>query len=459
MLIDSPVVQTKSEGFDALNLIHPLQKAVRDENYTRPTPIQAQAIPHLLEGRDLLGCAQTGTGKTAAFTLPMLQRLAENRTPLKPKEVRALIVTPTRELAGQISESIRVYGRHLRIKHTVVYGGVSYQNQIRTLGRGVHVLVATPGRLLDLYESKYFRMDKINVMVLDEADTMLDMGFLPDMKRIFNEIPVNRQSMLFSATLPDEIIKLTQSFLNDPVRVSVNPPASTVEKIDQRVLYVDRENKTALLETLLENQGLYKVLVFNRTKHGANKIATKLNKLKISTEVLHGNKSQSARTMALKNFRSGKARVMVATDVASRGLDIDGITHVINFELPKEPEIYVHRIGRTARAGAVGMAMSFCDEGERGYLRRIERVINRLVTVVKDHPFHSDKVANGSRIRKNGSRDSDKPGKSYAKKSNGRSRFAGKKSAKPANAKRGFSPKAGATKPRTNPRRRLSVCR
>ncbi len=457
MSLDATVVEPKAEGFAALNLIQPLQRAVRDEKYTHPTPIQAQAIPHLLEGRDLLGCAQTGTGKTAAFVLPMLQRLSENRTPLKPKEVRALIVTPTRELACQISESIRVYGRHLRIKQTVVYGGVSYQNQIRTLGRGVDVLVATPGRLLDLFESRYFRMDKIHVMVLDEADTMLDMGFLPDMKRIFKEIPENRQSMLFSATLPEEIIKLTKGFLSDPIRVSVDPPASTVEKIDQRVLFVERENKTALLEAMLEDQALYKVLVFNRTKHGANRIATKLNKLRISTEVLHGNKSQAARTTALKNFRSGKARVLVATDVASRGLDIDGITHVINFELPKEPEIYVHRIGRTARAGAVGMAMSFCDEGERGYLRRIERVINRLVTVVTDHPFHSDKVANGSRIKKNGSKDSERPGRSYAKKSNGRSRFAGKKSAKPANGKPGFSRKASASKPKTNPRRRVRV--
>jgi ATP-dependent RNA helicase RhlE len=451
------VEEPKVGGFEALNLIPQLQRAVRDQKYTHPTPIQAAAIPHLLEGKDILGCAQTGTGKTAAFTLPLLQRLAEIRTPLKPKEVRALIVTPTRELAGQISDSIRVYGRHLRIKHTVVYGGVSYQNQIRTLGRGVDVLVATPGRLLDLFESKYFRMDKINVMVLDEADTMLDMGFLPDMKRIFKEIPSNRQSMLFSATLPEEIVKLTKTFLNDPIRVSVNPPASTVEKIDQRVLFVERESKTALLQSLLENQGLYKVLVFNRTKHGANRIAAKLNKLKISTEVLHGNKSQSARSMALRNFRSGKARVMVATDVASRGLDIDGITHVINFELPKEPEVYVHRIGRTARAGAVGMAISFCDEGERGYLRRIERVINRLVTVVKDHPFHSDKVANGSRIRKNGSSDSDRPGRSYAKKSNGRSRFSNNRSSKPSGGKPGFAAKANAAKPKSNQRRRVRV--
>ncbi len=446
-----------AEGFDALNLIDPLIKAVRNEKYTQPTPIQSQAIPHLLLGRDLLGCAQTGTGKTAAFALPLLQRIAENRTPLKSKEVRALIVTPTRELAAQISESIKVYGRYLNIKHTVVFGGVSYQNQIRSLGRGVHVLVATPGRLLDLYESKYFRMDNIDVVVLDEADTMLDMGFLPDMKRIFKEIPANRQSMLFSATLPDEIVKLTKSFLSDPVKVSVDPPASTVEKIDQRVLFVERENKTELLETMLEDQSLYKVLVFNRTKHGANRIATKLNKLKISTEVLHGNKSQSARMSALKNFRSGKARVMVATDVASRGLDIDGITHVINFELPKEPEVYVHRIGRTARAGAIGMAMSFCDEGERGYLRRIESMINRMVTVEKDHPFHSDKVANGSRVKKTSSRYSDKPGKSYAKKSNGRSKFAGKKSAKPANDKPGFARKASAAKPKANPRRKIRI--
>jgi ATP-dependent RNA helicase RhlE len=380
-------------GFDTLNLISPLCRAVSEEKYTLPTPIQTEAIPHLLQGRDLLGCAQTGTGKTAAFALPILQGLAKHKEKPRPKEVRALILTPTRELALQIDESFQVYGRYLKFNQAVVFGGVSPKAQIRALSRGVDVLVATPGRLLDLFNQGCLRMDKIDVFVLDEADQMLDMGFLPDVKKIFNAIPETRQTILFSATMPDEIVRLTHKFLNDPIKVSVSPPSRTVDKVDQRILFVARENKSALLESILEDEGVYRVLVFTRTKHGANRVAKALTKKRIRTEAIHGNKSQSARMQALNKFRSGHVRVLVATDVASRGLDVDDITHVINFELPKEAESYVHRIGRTARAGATGIAISFCDAEERGYLRMIERTINQNVTVDKDHPYHSDAIA------------------------------------------------------------------
>ncbi len=385
-------------GFDALNLIGPISRAVREEKYTHPTPIQVEAIPHLLQGRDLLGCAQTGTGKTAAFALPILQGLAKRQEKPRPKEVRALILTPTRELALQIEESFRVYGRYLKFNQTVVFGGVSPKAQIRALSRGVDVLVATPGRLLDLFNQGCLRMDRVDVFVLDEADQMLDMGFLPDVKKIFNAIPATRQTVLFSATLPAEIVRLTHKFLNDPIKVSVSPPASTVDKVDQRILFVDRENKSALLESILEDESVYRVLVFTRTKHGANRLAKNLTKRRIRTEAIHGNKSQSARMQALNKFRSGHVRVLVATDVASRGLDVDGITHVINYELPKEAESYVHRIGRTARAGATGVALSFCDAEERNYLRMIERTINQNLAVDKDHAYHSDSIASqGSR--------------------------------------------------------------
>lgn len=310
--------------------------------------------------------------------------------------MRALVLTPTRELAVQISDSFRVYGRYLNIDQTVIFGGVNYRSQIRALSRGPDIVVATPGRLLDLFDQGHLRMDKIDVMVLDEADRMLDMGFLPDIRKIFAAIPAERQTMLFSATLPEEIVKITKRFLRDPVRVSVSPPSSTVEKIDQRVLFVDRENKNALLESILQDESVYRVLVFARTKHGSNRIVKNLGKSRIQAAALHGNKSQSARLQALNQFRSGKVRVLVATDIASRGLDVEGVTHVINYELPNEAESYVHRIGRTARAGARGVAISFCDEGERGYLRNIEAVINRLVAVDTDHPFHSHAVASSS---------------------------------------------------------------
>ena len=390
-------------GFDALNLISPICRAVSEEKYTLPTPIQIEAIPHLLQGRDLLGCAQTGTGKTAAFALPILQRLAKRQEKPRPKEVRALILTPTRELALQIDESFQVYGRYLKFNQAVVFGGVSPKAQIRALSRGVDILVATPGRLLDLFNQGCLRMNKIDVFVLDEADRMLDMGFLPDVKKIVAAIPATRQTVLFSATLPDEIVRLTTKLLNNPIKISVSPPASTVDKVDQRILFVDRENKSALLESILQDESVYRVLVFTRTKHGANRVAKNLTKMRIPTEAIHGNKSQSARMQALNKFRSGHVRVLVATDVASRGLDVDGITHVINYELPKEAESYVHRIGRTARAGATGVALSFCDAEERGYLRMIERTINQNVTVDTDHPYHSDAVAAQGSRRNGGS--------------------------------------------------------
>jgi len=390
-----------SEGFDNLNLIGPIRRAVREEKYSLPTPIQTQAIPYLLEGRDLLGCAQTGTGKTAAFALPILQRLAESKKTPRPKSMHALILTPTRELAVQISDSFRTYGRYLKINHAVVYGGVKYNAQIRALSRGLDIVVATPGRLLDLFDQGHLRMSDIDVLVLDEADRMLDMGFLPDIRKIFSAIPEERQTMLFSATLPEEIVKIATRFLRDPVRVTVSPPASTVDKIDQRVLFVDRENKYDLLESILQDESLYRVLIFARTKHGSNRIVQKLSKIKVRAVALHGNKSQAARLEALKKFRDGKVRVLVATDIASRGLDVEGITHVINYELPNEPESYVHRIGRTARAGTNGIAISFCDAGERGFLRDIERVTKRTVKVDEDHAFHSPAVA-ASNKRPNG---------------------------------------------------------
>jgi ATP-dependent RNA helicase RhlE len=399
MLMHSSISPTPG-GFDNLNLIGPICRAVREENYSIPTPIQMQAIPHLLEGRDLLGCAQTGTGKTAAFALPILQRLAENRKSPGSKGVRALILSPTRELAVQISDSFRIYGRYLKLSQAVVYGGVNYRTQIRALSRGVDIAVATPGRLLDLFDQGYVKMDNVDLMVLDEADRMLDMGFLPDIRKIFAAIPEERQTMLFSATLPNEIVKISNRFLNDPVQISVTPPSSTVEKIEQQVLFVDRENKNALLDSLLQDESFYRVLVFARTKHGSNRIVKNLTKSRIKSVALHGNKSQSARLEALKQFRSGKVRVMVATDIASRGLDVDGITHVINYELPSEAESYVHRIGRTARAGAVGIAMSLCDAGETSYLRDIEKVTDQSVTVVTDHPFHSEPVASSAKNRR-----------------------------------------------------------
>jgi ATP-dependent RNA helicase RhlE len=446
------LMETSTEGFDALNLNDPICRAVRGEKYANPTPIQHKAIPHLLQGRDLLGCAQTGTGKTAAFALPILHLLSEKQQ--ASKSPRALVLTPTRELALQISDSFRIYGRHLNLKQALVYGGVSPKPQINALRRGVDILIATPGRLIDLYQQRCLRLDNIEVLVLDEADRMLDMGFLPDIKKIYAMTPENRQSMLFSATLPDEILRLTKSFLNDPVKVSVNPPASTVEKIDQRVLFVERENKGALLESVLQDDSIEKALIFARTKHGANKIVKNLGRARIKADAIHGNKSQAARMDALKRFRSGKVQVLVATDIASRGLDVEGITHVINYELPNEAESYVHRVGRTARAGAVGVALSFCDAGEKGYLRQIEKTINRVVNVVDDHPYHSDSIAS-KRASGVGA------GKKFTGRRNG-NQFAAGSSGKPGknqNRKKFYSAKPGKRAPfkRRTPRSAVSA--
>ena len=383
------MTDTQHPTFDTLGLAEPIRRAVAAEGYTTPTPIQAQAIPHLLTGRDLLGVAQTGTGKTAAFALPMLQRLSQDRRPATPKCPRALILTPTRELAVQIEQSFKTYGRHLGLRHAVVFGGVGQAPQAQALARGLDILVATPGRLLDLMGQNLCRLDKLEVFVLDEADRMLDMGFIHDVRRIIKTLPAQRQTLLFSATMPGDIANLASSILRDPARVEVTPVATTAERIDQWVLFVEKGDKRALLGEVLKDDGIKRALVFTRTKHGANRLAQQLERMGVSADAIHGNKSQSARQRALADFTAGKLRILVATDIAARGIDIDGITHVINYELPNVPESYVHRIGRTARAGADGVALSFCDVEERTYLRDIERLIRRTVPVVPDHPFKS----------------------------------------------------------------------
>ena len=370
------------QTFAELDLIEPLQHALRTAEYTAPTPIQAQAIPYLLKGRDLLGCAQTGTGKTAAFTLPILQRLVNNPIPPKAKSVRALILTPTRELALQIAESCATYGRYLKLSHTVVMGGVGHVPQIKTLARGVDILIATPGRLMEMVADRHVNLGDVEVFVLDEADRMLDMGFIRDVRKIIASLPASRQSLLFSATMPGDIAKLATSLLKDPIRVEVTPVATTAERIAQKLFYVEKPAKNRLLAKLMEDEAVGRAIVFSRTKHGANKIAEVLGRsYKGGVEVIHGNKSQSARQNALENFRAGKSRVLIATDIAARGIDVDGITHVINFDLPNEPESYVHRIGRTARAGAEGIAWSFCDGSERAYLKDIEKLTRQRIFV------------------------------------------------------------------------------
>ncbi|MBK6689607.1 MAG: DEAD/DEAH box helicase [Deltaproteobacteria bacterium] len=376
-------------SFTELSLLEPIQRAVQKKGYETPTPIQAQAIPHLLEGRDLLGIAQTGTGKTAAFALPMIQHLSSKGQPALKNAPRALILTPTRELAAQIGQSFKDYGTFLKVRHAVIYGGVGQQPQVDALRRGVDVLIATPGRLLDLMQQRHISLQALEIFVLDEADRMLDMGFIHDVKRVIAAIPKKRQTLFFSATMPPEISKLADSILTNPVKVEVTPPATTVERIEQRVLFVDKGNKTALLTELLKDQAIERSLVFTRTKHGANRVAEQLKKKGIEAEAIHGNKSQSARERALAGFKAGKVRVLVATDIAARGIDVPGITHVINFDLPNVPESYVHRIGRTARAGKGGFAISFCDHEERAYLRDIERVTRQKVPVIEDHPFRS----------------------------------------------------------------------
>lgn len=377
-------------SFEKLNLIEPILKALNTEGYITPTPIQQQSIPVLLQGRDLLGCAQTGTGKTAAFAIPILQNLYLQKHKEKDSfSIKALILTPTRELAIQIDESFAAYGKHTGLKHLVVFGGVSQFNQTNALRRCVDILIATPGRLLDLVEQRFINLQHIQTFVLDEADRMLDMGFIHDVKRIITRLPVKRQTLFFSATMPPEISKLSNSILTNPVRVEVTPVSSTAEKVEQAVYFVEKNDKRSLLIHLLKNPAIVSALVFARTKHGADKIAKELYRANIKADAIHGNKSQAARQNALNDFKSGRIRVLVATDIAARGIDVDDLSHVINYELPNVAETYVHRIGRTGRAGLSGIALSFCDAEERDYLRDIHKLIDRAIPVVEDHPFPS----------------------------------------------------------------------
>ena len=368
--------------FVSLGVAEPILRALAAENYTHPTPIQAKAVPALLEGRDLLGIAQTGTGKTAAFGLPLLQKLSVGHVPPGPKQARALILAPTRELAVQIEQSLRTYGRFLNLKLAVILGGVSQNNQVRAMARGVDILVATPGRLLDLVQQKHVRLDAVESFIVDEADRMLDMGFIRDVRKLVALLPKKRQSMLFSATMPDDIAKLAHEMLNQPQRIEIAPQGRTADRVTQKLYFVPMPQKRQLLSELLKDVSLNRVIVFTRTKHGANRVAEHLSRTGVVAEAIHGNKSQNARQRALEMFRDGKARVLVATDIAARGIDIDNISHVVNFELPNEPESYVHRIGRTARAGTEGVAISFCDASERNYLRDIERLIRMKIEVV-----------------------------------------------------------------------------
>ncbi|MGZ3769233.1 MAG: DEAD/DEAH box helicase [Bdellovibrio sp.] len=382
--------------FTDLPLIAPLQFSLKEAGYEKPTPIQLAAIPVILDGHDLLGIAQTGTGKTAAFCLPILQNLTKHQVRLEPKCPRVLILTPTRELAIQIHENLQAYSNHLKLKHAVIYGGVGQAPQVKALQNGVDILVATPGRLLDLFSQKFLRLDKVEVFVLDEADRMLDMGFMQDIKRIIPLLPKRRHNLFFSATMPPEIQKLAHTILVDPKKVEVTPTSSTAEKVEQKVMFVEKKDKLDLLLHLLKDNNLYKVLVFVQMKYGANRVVDRLVKAGVSAAGIHGDKSQSARQRALEDFRSGDIRVLVATDIAARGIDIEGITHVINLELPHIPESYVHRIGRTARAGASGNSISFCTAEERSFLFAIEKVTRQTVALDKDHPYHSESIEKAS---------------------------------------------------------------
>ena len=378
-------------------LVPELQRAVAAEGYVSPTPIQEQSIPPLLEGRDLLGTAQTGTGKTAAFSLPLLQRLSRNPRRSPKGAPRALILAPTRELAAQIGDSIETYGRFVRLSHTVIFGGVNQSHQVRALNRGVDILVATPGRLLDLMQQGFIRLNEVEIFILDEVDRMLDMGFVPDVKRVLAKIPAERQTLFFSATMAPKMEELARTMVQDPVRVTIEPGKPAVERIDQKVLFVGKGDKNALLVSLLNDPKINKALVFTQMKHVANRVVDKLSAAGIRGAAIHGNKSQAARTKALDGFKRGRFRVLVATDVAARGLDVDDITHVINYDLPIEAETYVHRIGRTARAGAAGDAISFCSAEERAYLREIERLLGKPVPAEMEHAYHCDEAFRSTR--------------------------------------------------------------
>lgn len=375
-------------NFEQLNVIAPLLKALQSQGYTDPTPIQQQAIPVALKGRDILGCAQTGTGKTAAFAIPVLQLLHQQQQEgtMKPG-IKALVLTPTRELAIQIEESFTDYGKNTRLKHVAIFGGVSQYHQVNTLKRGIDILIATPGRLLDLIGQRHISLQQVEMFILDEADRMLDMGFINDVKKVIARLPEQKQTLFFSATMPDEIRKLSQMLLHNPVRVEVTPVSSTAEKIEQAVYFVEKQDKISLLLHILRTDEIQNALIFTQTKHGADKLCKYLVRENIRAQAIHGNKSQNARQLALENFKKKNIRVLVATDIAARGIDIDRLSHVINYDIPNIPETYVHRIGRTGRAGEDGKAISFCSMEEKMYMRDIQKITSQDIPVMKDHPY------------------------------------------------------------------------
>lgn len=421
-----------------MNLLPEIHQALQKVDYNQPTPIQAQSIPHLLDGRDLLGCAQTGTGKTAAFALPILHRLGVERERSIPNSPRVLILAPTRELASQIGESFLTYGEFLKVRTTVIFGGVGQGRQVQSLNRGVHVLVATPGRLLDLMNQGHLSLDKLKTFVLDEADRMLDMGFLPDLKRIIARLPKQRHSLFFSATLPEKVASLAESLLTNPVKVEVAPQSSTVELIEQQVLFVANGEKGPLLLEMLNSPEVGKTIVFTRTKRGADRLAKQLSHQGVHAEAIHGNKSQNARTRTLDSFKSAKLNVLVATDLAARGLDVEGLTHVVNYDLPVEPESYVHRIGRTGRAGAAGIAYTLCDATERSQLRAIEKLIRRPVPVHPDFPDRFPAGASHSRSPSaSGGRRGSTPGGNRRRQSSHRQGAGNTSGGRPQGASRG----------------------
>jgi len=413
-------------SFENLNLIEPILRALKTEGYTTPTPIQEQSIPIILQHKDLLGCAQTGTGKTAAFAIPILQLLYQDRLQHKEqKTIKALILTPTRELAIQIDESFAAYGKHTGLKHLVVFGGVSQNPQADAIRRGVDILVATPGRLLDLMNQRIVHLDHIKMLVLDEADRMLDMGFVNDVKKIISKIPAKRQTLFFSATMPSEIQTLANTILTKPEKVEVTPVSSTADTIQQELFYVEKNDKRSLLAHILKDKNIKTALVFTRTKHGADKVVKDLIRVGITAEAIHGNKSQNARQRALTNFKNRTTRVLIATDIAARGIDIDELTHVINYELPNIPETYVHRIGRTGRAGASGIALSFCDSEELPFLKDIHKLIAKQIPVNEEHPYPmspQSMVANAEAAKASGGGRSGAPkrGRGFGNKDRGR---------------------------------------
>ena len=378
-------------NFESLGLCNDILKAIKNEGYHRPTPVQELAIPLLIGGRDVLGVAQTGTGKTAAFALPVLEKLSFSKSPGK-RNIRALILSPTRELAAQIDQRFYVYSKYMDIRHKVIFGGVGQKPQVQSLRKGIDVLVATPGRLLDLIQQGHVNLDYVEFFVLDEADRMLDMGFIRDIKKILKILPKNRQNLLFSATMPSKIADLANSFLNNAEMVDLSPKEITVERIDQAIFFVRKEDKVKLIIDIIKENQVERGIIFTRTKHGANRLVKKLDRANISALAIHGNKSQGARTRALSLFKNGSTPLLVATDIASRGIDVDDVSHVFNYDLPNEPESYVHRIGRTARAGKGGTAYAFCDESESGYLVGIERLIDKKIPVIDGHPYHFTKA-------------------------------------------------------------------